>query len=271
MYLLFDIGGTKSRFALSKDGTSFDEPFIIDTPKNYTQAILVFDEATKKVTQHKKILKAVGGFPGTIVDKKVFRSPNLPDFDGKLIGYELERIFGIAPRLENDADLAALGEATVGAGKDFDIVAYMTISTGIGGGLVIDRQIQKKKYGYEPGYQIVNYKTGEVLHDMISGTALEKKYKKPAKEIKEPEVYEWIAQLLGVALSNTIVHWSPDVLVLGGSITKDIDVGEVEEQIRKNLHIFPQIPVIKRAELGAYNGIWGALALLQNELNATGK
>ncbi len=267
MYLLFDIGGTKSRFAVSKNGTSFDEPLIIDTPKNYPEAIIAFHEATKKVTQHKKILKAVGGFPGTIVDKKVFSSPNLPDFEGKLLGYELERIFGVAPHLENDADLAALGEATVGAGKGYPIVAYMTISTGIGGGLVIDGKIQRKKYGHEPGHQIMNYKTGEILHDMISGHALEKKYKKPAKEIKEPEVYEWIAQLLGVALSNTIVHWSPDVFVLGGSITKDIDVGEVEEQVRKNLHIFPDIPVIKRAELGAFNGISGALAMLRTQLN----
>ena len=266
MYLLFDIGGTKSRFALSKDGQSFDEPIIIDTPQNYTQAILAFDECVKKLTGGRKLLKAVGGFPGIVVDKKVYRSPNLPDFDGKLLGYELERVFGVAPHLENDADLATLGEATMGAGRGFPIVAYITVSTGIGGGLVIDGEIQRKRYGHEPGHQIVNYKTGEMLHDMISGTALEKKYKKPAKEIKEPEIYDWIAQVLGVALSNTIVHWSPDVLVMGGSITKDIDVGEVEEQIKKNLHIFPEIPAIKRAELGAYNGIWGALAVLKTQI-----
>lgn len=266
MYLLFDIGGTKSRFAVSHDGTSFDEPLIIDTPLNYTQGILAFDDCVKKITRGKKIDKAIGGFPGTIVDQKVFRSPNLPDYEGKLLGYELERVFGVAPHIENDASLATLGEAVYGAGKGFDIVAYITISTGIGGGLVIDKKIQKKKYGFEPGHQIVNYKTKEVLHDLISGTALSKKYHKPAKEIKEPEIYEWISDILGVALTNTIVHWSPDVLVMGGSITKDIDIGEVQEQIEKNLHIFPEIPVIKRAELGAYNGIWGALALVGSDL-----
>jgi predicted NBD/HSP70 family sugar kinase len=183
----------------------------------------------------------------------------LPDYEGKLLAYELERICGVKPIIENDASLATLGEAVYGAGKGFDIVAYITISTGIGGGLVVDRKIQRKKYSFEPGHQIVNYKTREVLHDLISGTALSKKYKKPAKEIKEPEVYIWISEILGVALTNTILHWSPDVLVLGGSITKDIDITEVEEQIQKNLHIFPDTPKIKRAELGAYNGIWGAL------------
>ncbi len=263
MILLFDIGGTKSRFAVSKDGVSFEEPLMIDTPSQYSEGILAFNDAVKKVTQGKKIEKAVGGFPGTIVDKKVFRSPNLSDYEGKLLGYELERICGVEAIIENDASLATLGEALYGAGKGYNIVAYITISTGIGGGLVIDGKIQKTKYGFEPGHQIINYKTREVLHDLISGTALSKKYHKPAKEIKEPEVYEWIAEVLGVALSNTIMHWSPDVLVLGGSITKDIDLTEVEEQVRSNMKIFPDIPVIKRAELGAYNGIWGALGALQ--------
>ncbi len=261
MYLLFDIGGTKSRFAVSRDGNSFDEPLIIDTPKNYTQAILAFDDAVRKVTKGVRVEKATGGFPGIIHEGKVYRSPNLPDFDGKLLGYELERIFRVKPHIENDAALATLGEATAGAGRGFGVVAYVTISTGIGGSLVVDGKIQRSSFGHEPGYQVINYKTGEVLHDMMSGTALEKRYNKPAKEIREPEVYEWIAQLLGAALTNTIVHWSPDVLVLGGSITKDIDIVEVEEEIRKHLHIFPQLPVIKRAELGAYNGIHGALAL----------
>lgn len=265
MILLFDIGGTKSRFALSKDGLSFDEPIMIDTPAQYAQGILAFDDCVKKITRGKKIDKAFGGFPGTIIEGKVFKSPNLPDYEGKLLTYELERVFGIKPLIENDASLATLGEAVYGAGKGFDIVAYITVSTGIGGGLVIDKKIQKKKYGFEPGHQIVNYKTREVLHDLISGTALSKKYNKPAKEIKEPEVYEWISEVLGVALTNTIVHWSPDVLVMGGSITKDIDISEVEDQIKKNMRIFPEIPIIKRAELGAYNGIWGALALSQVE------
>ena len=265
MILLFDIGGTKSRFAISHDGISFDEPYMIDTPTYYAQGIIAFDECVKKITQGKKITKAVGGFPGTIIDKKVFQSPNLKDYEGKLLGYELERIFGVEPQIHNDADLAALGEAVYGAGKDFDIVAYITVSTGIGGGLIIDKKIQSACYGFEPGHQIVNYKTGETLHDLISGTALSKKYNKPAKEIKEPEIYDWISQILGVALTNTIVHWSPHVLVMGGSITKDIDIYQVEKEIQKNLHIFPHVPTLKRAELGAYNGIWGALAASKQE------
>jgi predicted NBD/HSP70 family sugar kinase len=266
MYLLFDIGGTKARFAISNNGTSFDEPLVIDTPKNYTEGILAFDECVKTVTKGQKIKKAIGCFPGAMVNGKVFSTPNLPDYEGKLLIYELERIFGVVPHLENDADMAALGEAVYGAAKGFDIVAYITVSTGIGGGLIVDQKIQKKRYGFEPGHQIINYKTKETLHDLISGTALEKKYHKPAKEIKEPEIYDWISELLGVALMNTIIHWSPDVLVMGGSITKDIDLGDVEREIQKNLKVFPQIPVLKRTELGAYNGIWGALAMLQSEI-----
>ncbi len=264
MHLLFDIGGTKSRFALSHSMTSFDEPIIIDTPQTYVEGIMAFDQAVRTLTGGKKILSATGGFPGTLIDKKVFRSPNLPDYEGKLLGFELERIFKVEPHIENDADLAALGEAVYGAGKGYPVVAYITVSTGIGGSIISNQKIQTKKYGFEPGHQIINYKTHETLHDLISGTALEKKYGKPAKQIVEPEIYEWICELLGVALTNTIVHWSPDALVMGGSITKDINLEEVEDQIRKNMHIFPDIPVICRAQLGAFNGIWGALEVLKH-------
>ncbi len=103
MYILFDIGGTKSRFAASNDGLSFDEPIIIDTPQNYSEGILAFDDCVRKITRGKKIDKAVGGFPGTLIDQKVFKSPNLPDYEGKFLGYELERVFGVKPFIENDA------------------------------------------------------------------------------------------------------------------------------------------------------------------------
>ena len=58
--------------------------------------------------------------------------------------------------LANDSDLDGLGEATVGAGKGFNIVAYITVSTGIGGVRIVGGKIDVSTYGFEPGHQIID-------------------------------------------------------------------------------------------------------------------
>ena len=94
MYLLFDIGGTKTRLAVSHDLTSFDEPIIFDTDTHFSSGIIKLAENIKKITEGKKIKGVVGGMAG-IFDKdriKLLKSPNLPDWENKMITYELERI-----------------------------------------------------------------------------------------------------------------------------------------------------------------------------------
>jgi glucokinase len=266
MYLLFDIGGTKTRLALSHDLTSFDEPLIFDTNTNFSSGIILLAENIKKILGNNKLKGAVGGMAG-VWNKdrtKLLKSPNLPDWENKMITFELERVLGVKPEIYNDADLAALGEATFGAGKDGRIVAYMTVSTGVGGGLVIDKKIQERTYGFEPGFLIVDPDTKENLQDLIGGKNLERKYGIPAKEITDPEVYAEITRLLGVTLHNLITLWSPDTIVMGGGISRDLDMEEIEEAISENMSIFPEVPKVKMAELGSLNGIWGALAQARN-------
>lgn len=69
----------------------------------------------------------------------------------------LEERTGIEIYLENDANAAALGEKRFGAGKDVDNMIYITVSTGIGGGIIIDNKIL---HG-------VNYSAGEIGHYII--------------------------------------------------------------------------------------------------------
>lgn len=262
MYLLFDLGGTKSRFAISSDRTSFDDPIIIDTPKNFSEAILEYSTVIKKLLIGKELKGCVGCVAGVMSkdNKKLIKSsPKLPDWEGKLLSYELERIIKISPHIYNDADMACLGEAVFGAGKEGSIIAYITVSSGIGGGLVIDKKLQKSTYGFEPGYQIINPKTKENIQDLIGGDSWEKRLGIPAKEIVDPKVYEEITDYLGIALTNLIYFWSPDTIVMGGGITNDLDMEEISDSIEKNMHQFPEVPVIKRAELGSLNGLYGSL------------
>lgn len=266
MYLLFDIGGTKTRLALSEDLISFDDPLIFDTDPNFSSGIMKLSDNIKKIVGIHKLKGVIGGMAG-VFDKdriKLLKSPNLPDWENKMIAYELERICGVKPEIYNDADLAALGEAVFGGGKDGRIVAYVTVSTGVGGGLVVDKKLRDRTYGFEPGFLIMDVDTGETLQDLIGGKNLEKKYGICAKEITDPEIYAEITKNLGVALHNLITLWSPDTIVMGGGISNDLDMEEIQEAIKNNMKIFPEIPTIKRAELGSLNGVWGALAQARN-------
>ncbi|MEO8727360.1 MAG: ROK family protein [Acidobacteriaceae bacterium] len=83
------------------------------------------------------------GVPG-IIDLEtgtVRESPNLPDWQDFPVREEIERCLGARVFLENDANVAALGEQWLGAGKDFNSMCMLTLGTGVGGGIVLNQRI----------------------------------------------------------------------------------------------------------------------------------
>lgn len=254
-FILFDIGGTKIRMAYSDDGESFEEPRVIETPKNYEEGKKIFVELAKDLTKGREAKKFVGGMSRSVAGWGYgwFKS-------------DLENLVQAEIYLENDAAMVGLGEATYGAGRGFDIVAYVTVSTGVGGARIVGGKIDEKAVGFEPGKQIIDIDAGDRLEDLISGKALEEKTGKSPKEITDPKVWNEHAYFLAVGLNNVIVGWSPNVVVLGGSmITGDpaIPLDKTEEYLKGLLKIFPELPAIKKAELGDFGGLWGALAYLK--------
>ncbi len=102
---------------------------------------------------------------------------------------------------------------------------------------------------------------------MISGKALQEKTGKHPREITDQKVWDEFAKILAFGLNNIIVEWSPNVVVLGGSmITGDpaIPLFKVEMHLKEILKIFPELPAIKKAELGDFGGLYGGLAYLRN-------
>jgi hypothetical protein len=106
---------------------------------------------------------------------------------------------------------------------------------------------------------------------MVSGTATALRFGKPAYEVHDRNVWEEeMPQWLAYGVYNTILHWSPDVVVLGGSmIVGDpaISVPKTAEKVRDMLKIFPEMPEIKAAELGDFGGVHGGLSLLRKQHN----
>ena len=74
---------------------------------------------------------------------------------------------------------------------------------------------------------------------------------------------------MAIGLNNIIVEWSPDVVVLGGSmITGDpsISIEKTENYLKEILKIFPKLPAIRKAELGDFGGLYGALAFIKTQI-----
>ena len=247
------------RVAISRDGESFGDPIIVPTATDFNDGVAVLKKIALELSGRELIKIAVGGVPGILNrDRSVLLSaPNLKEWENKPIKSELERVLGATVNLENDASLAALGEAVYGAGKDKRIVAYLTISTGVGGARVVDGKIDVNAFGFEPGRQIID--GGESLEYYIAGASLAKRSGEAPKEISDFEVWDETTKRLACGINNMIAFWSPDIIVLGGPIMKHISIDKVRIYLEKMLEGFPYIPDIVLAQLGDINGLYGAL------------
>lgn len=272
MFLLSDIGKTKTRVAVSENLEKFSEPRIFDTPKTFSEGISFLKRTADELCSGKKIKAAACGIGGPLDHGKTMSlksSGNIADWFQKPLKTELEKTFNAPVFLENDCVLVGLGEANYGAGKNYKIVAYITVSTGVGGTRIVNGKTDGNALGFEPGYQIINFNgQPERLESYISGMAFEKKYGKKPYEILDEKIWDETAKILAYGLNNTIVHWSPGIVILGGSMMKKIGIPieRVRFHLKNILKIFPELPVIEKASLGDIGGLYGALTFLRERL-----
>lgn len=271
MYLLFDIGGTSTRISTSLDGKTLAETKIIPTDKYFEQAAQSITEITEQLTKGQQIEMAAGGVAG-ILDKDkslLTKSPHLEGWVFRPVKEKLEEIFNCPVFLENDAHLGGLGEANFGAGKNHQIVAFVTIGTGVGGVRIVDQKIDRNSQGFEVGHQIIlpdgppcDCGGKGHLETFVAGSYLERTHQQKPDQITDESIWIEAAKYLGIGLNNVIVHWSPDIVVLGGSIIKKIPLDKLQLNVLDNLKIFSVKPKITLAVLGDKAGLFGALKLI---------
>lgn len=275
--ILLDIGGTKTRVALSRDGCTFGDPMIFLTPKDGRIGVEEIAKAAKEMLGGEKAALAAGGIAGVLSrDRSIFiEGPNLSGWSGRNIPTLLSAALGCSVYLENDTAIVGLGEYAHGAGAVLtpspEIFAYITISTGVGGVRIVRGGIDVAAYTFEPGHQIVDAGRGLLktsvggfggdFEGLVSGHSIEERYGKKPYDIHDTAFWDEMAKLTAYGLHNTIVHWSPDVVVIGGSMMKEvgIPIDRIRHYLSGMLHVYPQLPRILPAKLGDIGGLFGAL------------
>lgn len=262
------------RFAKSLDLKKIEDSKIVPTPQDFFEGIKVFTQTSKELAKGQKIKAVAGGIAGPLNKEKTMlvNAPNIAHWANKPLTESIEKALTAPVYLENDAALCGLGESVFGAGKGAKIAVYMTLSTGVGGARFVDGKIDESSLGFEPGHQTINFDGPPCFGDggighlegYMSGKALQEKYNKRPEEIDDPKVWDEEARLLAFGLNNIIVFWSPNVIILGGSLMNKIDIEKVKEYTKKTVTIFPKIPEIKLAELGDLGGLYGAMAYLKS-------
>ena len=161
-----DIGGTKLATVVA-DSTGHilskvRKPTLAEKGPEYALQLLfeMVRETVASADLVQESVSAIGVSCGGPLDTKtgvVYSPPNLPGWDALPLKAQLESEFHIPVTIENDANASALAEYRFGGGRGYDAVLYMTMSTGIGGGIVIDGQI----------YRGANDSAGEVGHQIL--------------------------------------------------------------------------------------------------------
>lgn len=219
MILCVDTGGTKTLVAAFGESGRPSHKHKFPTPHDTGMYI---SQLSTLITQEYNLdeVEAISiAVPGEVRGGILLWCVNLPwkDFD---VVAELRAAlhFSKPIRIDNDANMAALGEAH--AIKPLPHSAlYLTVSTGINGCLIVDGDIEPGLDHSEMGMMVIEYK-GKVIQweKLASGKALFETYGQYARDITDPAIWHEVAEKISRGLLDVIPMIQPEVIILGGSI-----------------------------------------------------
>ena len=286
-----DLGGTKIEAAVldSQNQVLFRERIPTEAkfgPEHILNQIhLIYQQACEEIRNE---LHSLGlGTPGSISNKTgLLKNSNTTCLNGLPLQQLLEQKIGRSLIIENDANCFALAEATLGAGKGYELVFGVILGTGCGGGIVIDGKIRKGsqhiagEWGHmtiDPNGPICYCGKKGCVETLISGSGLEHQYLSLAKQkISAHEIFQlsldcnpigkslinkWHINL-GRSLSNVINILDPNIIVLGGGLSNDDSLyKEGIEQVRNFVFNDQLTTFIVKNKLGDSAGVLGATLL----------
>ncbi len=253
-YLAIDFGGTRSRAALYNDDLRLlrraEMPSrVADGPEIVLQSLA---ELGRSILEPGAKLQSIGiAAPGPLdtVAGVIIKAETLPGWSQAPIARTMTDAFGAVPAfVENDGNLGALAEYHLGAGRGADPMIYLTISTGIGGGAIINGELftGANNLAIEPGHMRLTLPDGSIrrLEELASGTALGDWARRALRSYETPstlrdmklidgqavgraalagdalalQVVRQAGEWLGLGLVNLLHLFNPAAIVLGGSV-----------------------------------------------------
>lgn len=265
-----DIGGTKTLVASLNNKGVVTESHKFPTPKKYPEflkelAITVANLSTKEFRS------SVVAAPGKIDRKHGVAQDfgNLP-WEDVPIERDVERIVKCPVVLENDANLAGLSEALLL--KQHDCVLYVTISTGIGTGIITHQQIDPEFADSEGGHMLLEHQGKlQLWENFASGRAIVRRFGKLASEITDEKTWRIITRDIAIGLYDLTAVIQPDAVVLGGGVLAHFD--KFDDLLMKQLKEFATpltpIPPIYRAQRPDEAVIYGCYILAKRKYGNT--
>jgi len=219
MYLAIDIGGSKTLMAALTYSGEVRETFKFHTDQDYSKFLDQIKTAFQDNFSDHRFTAACCAVPGRLDREKglVITLGNLP-WKNKPIKKDISKVIDHTPVLiENDANLAGLAEARVH--PKYKKVLYLTVSTGIGDGIIIDGKIDPNFADSEPGQMVVEYEGKlQKWEDFASGRALFAKYNKKASEIEDSATWKDFSKGLARGINELVATLQPEVIILGGGV-----------------------------------------------------
>jgi len=281
-----DIGGTKIAVGLvSESGSVLARTEFPTDPAREAASIVTDISAALRILRAgtSEQLTGIGiGCTGPVdpLTGILGRIEFLPLWEGFNLVEALTQALGVSVAMENDADAAALGEAAWGAGREASRFIYLTISTGIGGGLVLDGQLYRGVEGAHPemGHHVID-PAGPLCfcgahgcwESLASGPAFAKRAGVSSARLVceaalqgDPAAVAAVAaegRYLGLGLANLITIFTPDVIALGGGVMESHSLfwKAIHETIQQTCGLVPfEKTRIVRAALGTHTGLIGA-------------
>ena len=301
-----DIGGTTVKLGLfTTDGEIVDKWEIKTRTENQGEAVLPdIAEALKEKLEEKKIgrdeVEGIGvGVPAPVNTEGVVQNTANLGWGYKEVKREMEELSGMRAEIGNDANVAALGEMWLGAGKGRKNIVMVTLGTGVGGGIIIDGKplVGAHGAGGEIGHLCVNYEETDhcgcgntgCLEQYASATGITRLAnirlaKDDAKSVLREqevsaktvfdavkagdavakEIAEEFGKYLGHAMANLAAVVDPSAIVIGGGVSKagEVLIEYVEQNFKERTFFANKDTEFVLATLGNDAGICGAAKLI---------
>jgi glucokinase len=270
-----DIGGTQIKSGLIDDSGRIIKRAAVDTEADKGKNIILKNIFSALDSVFEKDMIRIGvGIAGQVEDKKIITCPNIKKLNGLDLKRILEKRYKVKVNVDNDANCFSLGENLFGAGRNSRNMIGVTLGTGVGGGIIVNKSIYHGAGNAgEIGHIIINFDgilKGEA-EDYLSARWFKMVCGKTPKEVyelaekgdrKAKEIFKNYGKILGVFLTNIIHAFDPDCIVIGGNISNSWKYFNkaMSSEIKKRA-LFNNANIVKR-ELGDDAALLGAASLV---------